>query len=199
MHAATDRLAHLLQGVENIRRLAERADPEVIESLLAQPAAGHLDDHTLDFLRRARDLLFITTQTLSMMLRTADPFTTRGCRAEETSTTDSRFTSPSASQPSSPLDAAEAWRRAHLHFARHHEDSILVHIEEFEEGYRAMPIVASVPEPPSVPTIETPTTLVIDKATGAATLWPLLRLEVLTRHYRSYKRQAPISFDSHSR
>lgn len=199
MHAATDRLAHLLQDVENIWRLAERADSEAIENLLAQPVADHLDDHTLNFLRRAQDLIFITTRTLTMVLRTAAPSTTRGCQQEETTDTGSCFPSLLASQHPMPLDAAEAWRRARLHFSRHHEDSILIHIKEFEEGYQAIPIVASVPEPPPVPTIETPTTLVLDKATGAATLWPLLRLEVLARHYLSYKRQAPIAFDSHSR
>ncbi|MEU5993433.1 hypothetical protein ABZ806_31070 [Spirillospora sp. NPDC047418] len=50
---------------KNIRTLAERADHNAIDRLLTQPSTtGHLDDHTLGFLRRAQDLIFITTQTL---------------------------------------------------------------------------------------------------------------------------------------
>jgi hypothetical protein len=196
MPAATDRHAHILRGAESIQRLAERADPQAIERLLTQPAAAHLDDDTLDFLHRARNLVSITAQALVTVLESTASSTMRGYEQEQTS---ANCPTPSlAAQHPGPLDAAEAWRRARLYFSRQHEDPILVHIEEFDHGYQAMPIVLSLPELPSSPTIETPTTLVFDKTTGAAPLWPLLRLDVLASHYRSYKRQAPITLESQS-
>lgn len=172
MHAA-GRHAHLLQALENIRTLAERADRNAIDRLLTQPStASHLDDHTLDFLRRAQDLIFITTQTLTAMLASDG----------------------SSSRPPAHLDAAEAWRRAHLHLPHRDDAPILVHIQEFEEGYQATPILVPIPEPPQVPTMETATTLVIDKTTGTVTRWPLLPLDTLARQYRRYMNQEPMTF-----
>ncbi|MFF4242622.1 hypothetical protein ACFYYL_42725 [Actinomadura geliboluensis] len=175
MHAA-DRDTHLLQALENIRTLAERADRNVIDRLLTQPAATrHLDYHTLDFLRRAQDLIFITTQTLTTVLASDG----------------------SSSRHPAHLDAAEAWRRAHLHMPCRDDALVLIHIQEFGEGYQAIPILVPVPEPPLVPTIETATTLVIDKTTGTVTRWPLLRLDTLARYYRHYMKQEPMIFDVH--
>lgn len=93
------------------------------------------------------------------------------------------------------VDAAEAWRRAHLHLPRRREDPILIHIQEFEDGYQAIPILATLPEPSRVPTIETPTTLVIDKTTGTVTRWPLLPLDILANQYRRYQDQEPMNLE----
>lgn len=175
MHPAANRHAHLLQALENIRTLAERADRNAIDRLLTQPSATrHLDDHTLDFLRRAQDLIFTTTQTLTTMLASDG----------------------SSSSHPAHLDAAEAWRRAHLHLPYRDDALVLVHIQEFGEGYQAIPILVPIPEPPPVPTSETATTLVIDKTTGTVTRWPLLRLDTLARQYRRYINQEPMTFDT---
>lgn len=175
MHPAANRHAHLLQALENIRTLAERADRNAIDRLLAQPStASHLDEPTLDFLRRAQDLISITTQTLTRM----------------------PASDGSPSSHPAHFDAAEAWRRAHLHMPYRDDALVLIHIQEFGEGYQAIPILVPIPEPPLVPTIETATTLVIDKTTGTVTRWPLLRLDTLARQYRRYMNQEPMTFDT---
>ncbi|MEU8344781.1 hypothetical protein AB0C74_24030 [Spirillospora sp. NPDC048832] len=199
MHSADDHHAHLRRGIESIRTLAERADRNAIDRLLTQPPAiNNLDDHTLDFLRRAQDLLLTTTQILTTILETQASPNKRGHQQDGSTNTDPcpATHSPSAAQNNlTPVDVAEAWRRADLHLPRHHEHPILLHIQEFEDGYQAIPIQVSIPEPPSIPNIETPTTLVIDKATGAVTRWPLLCINVLSHQYRRYRRQAPMTFD----
>jgi hypothetical protein len=53
----------------------------------------------------------------------------------------------------------------------------------------------AIPDPALVPTIETPTALVVDKVTGAVTRWPLLPLPVLERQYRRYQSGQPMIFD----
>ncbi|MFA1544588.1 hypothetical protein [Actinomadura monticuli] len=170
MYTPADRYTHLLRGLETIRTLAERADRTAIARLLSQPvAADHLDEPTLDFLRQAQDLLITTTRTLAVALEPTGR--------------------PSA------IDAAEAWRRAHLYLPRRGDELVLIHLDEFEDAYQAIPVLVDIPEPPPVPTLETATTLVIDKATGTVTRWPLLPLDVLTRQYRRYKLDAPMSFD----
>ncbi|MFA1551778.1 hypothetical protein [Actinomadura chokoriensis] len=170
MHTTADR-APLLQGIESIRTLAELADPTAIARLLDQPAAiSHLDDHTLDFLRRAQDLLLATTRTLTGALEPTRRPTT--------------------------IDIAEAWHRALLHLPRRDDGPVLIHIQEFEDAYQAIPILVPIPEPPPVPTLETATTLVIDKTTGTVTRWPLLPLDVLTSQYRRYKHQEPMLLDN---
>ncbi|GAA1833914.1 hypothetical protein [Actinomadura chokoriensis] len=168
MHTSADRYTHLLRGLETIRRMAERADRTAIARLLNQPAAaGHLDEPTLDFLRQAQDLLLTTTRTLT---RALEP----------------------TGRPSA-IDAAEAWRRAHLHLPRRGDELVLIHLAEFEDAYQAIPVLVDIPEPPPVPTLETATTLVIDKATGTVTRWPLLPLDVLARQYRRYKHREPMT------
>ncbi|GAA0544257.1 hypothetical protein GCM10009546_02890 [Actinomadura livida] len=72
---------------------------------------------------------------------------------------------------------------------------MLLHIEEFDDGYRATPVAVSLPEPPRVPTIKPPATLVIDKTTGAVTRWPLLPINVLAKQYRRYLHQEPMDLD----
>lgn len=199
MASADDHHAPLLRGIESIRAFAERADRNAIDRLLTQPPTiNNLDDHTLDFLRRAQDWILTTTQILTTVLETQGSPSKRGRRQDGSTNTDPcpATHSPSAAQKNlTPVDAAEAWRRADLHLPHHHENPILLHIQEFEDGFQAIPIQVSIPEPPSVPTTDTPTTLVIDKATGTVTRWPLLRLNVLARQYRRYRRQAPMTFD----
>ncbi|HEU5023600.1 MAG TPA: hypothetical protein VFV01_01640 [Spirillospora sp.] len=94
------------------------------------------------------------------------------------------------------IDAAEAWRRARLRLPGSNDESaLLIHIEEFGDGFLAVPIRVAIPEPPPVPTAETPTGLVVDMCTGTVTRWPLLPLPVLAMQYRRYQNGQPMTFD----
>ncbi|NKZ03283.1 hypothetical protein [Actinomadura latina] len=182
----------------NIRTLAERADRNAIDRLLTQPSVtSHLDDHTLDFLRHAQDLLFITTQTLTTVLQAEGSSGTHCCQKDEGLNPEAHpaHGSPLTPNRSVSLDAAEAWRRARQYLPDRQEDPIVLHLQEFEDGYQAIPILVSIPDPPPVPTVEAVTTLVIDKTTGLVTRWPLLPLDALAKQYRRYKRDEPMTFD----
>ncbi|QKG20112.1 hypothetical protein ACTIVE_1748 [Actinomadura verrucosospora] len=74
-------------------------------------------------------------------------------------------------------------------------ESVLVHIQEFEDGFLAVPVQVAIPEPSPVPTIETSSAFVVDRTTGAVTRWPLLPLDVLARQYRRYQNGQPMTFD----
>ncbi|MEU8124941.1 hypothetical protein AB0C21_40040 [Spirillospora sp. NPDC049024] len=204
MNIEADRLAHLRRSSEKIRMLAERADRTAIDRFLARPeTARQLDAPTLDFLRQAQDLISTTAQVLTTALEAADPSHNDGGQPAAASNPDLYLAPPGAGAVTSPstrpLDTAEAWRCAHLRLSRHHDDPILIHIQEFEDGYQAIPIAVHIPEPPPVPTVETATTLVIDKTTGTVTQWPLLPLDALARLYRRYRRREPMIFEDHSR
>ncbi|MEU8305962.1 hypothetical protein AB0C84_20620 [Actinomadura sp. NPDC048955] len=199
MPTEADRLAHLRRSVEKIRMLAERADRTAIDRLLARPdAANQLDAPTLDFLRQAQDLVCFTTQALTTALEIAKPTCNDGDQPTGVPNTDLHLAQPSAAPltptASLPLDTAEAWRRAHLRLPHRHDTPTLIHIREFEDGYQAIPISVPIPEPPPIPTVETATTLVIDKSTGTVTRWPLLPLDTLTRLYRRYQQREPMTF-----
>lgn len=199
MNIEADHLAHLRRSTEKIRMLAERADRTAIDRFLARPeTTRELDNHTLDFLRQAQDLIRTATQGLTTALEAADPSPNDVGQLAATSNADpylapssAVFLTPAATRP---LDTAEAWHRARLCLPRHHDNPVLIHIQEFEDGYQAIPIAVPIPEPPPVPTIETATTLVIDKITGTVTQWPLLPLDALARLYRRYQQQEPMTF-----
>ena len=194
MNPAADYHTQLLHGIENIRARAERADRRAIDHLLTHPAAGHLDAHTLDFLRHAQDLILITAQALTSSIGTPESPSTSSRQDEGADTAPTTRRRQPTPDHTTPLDAAEAWRRAHLYLPTHHEEPILIHVQEFQDGYQAIPIPLAIPEPPPVPTIESPTTLVIDKTTGTVTRWPLLPLDVLANQYRRYCCHEPMTF-----
>ena len=204
MYIEADCLARLRRSAEKIRMLAERADHTAIDRFLARPeTARQLDAPTLDFLRQAQDLISTTTQVLTTALEAADPSCNDGGQLAAASNADLHLAPPGTGAviPASrrALDTAEAWRCAHLRLSRPHDDPILIHIQEFEDGYQAIPIKAHIPEPPPVPTVETATTLVIDKITGTVTQWPHLPLDALARLYRRYRRREPMIFEDQSR
>jgi hypothetical protein len=93
------------------------------------------------------------------------------------------------------IDEAEAWRRARVRLPSSEQEPTLIHIREFGDGFLAVPVQAVMPEPPPIPTAETPAGLVIDKASGAVTRWPLLPLPVLALQYRRYLNGQPMTFD----
>jgi hypothetical protein len=192
MQPTADRYARLLQAVETVGKLAQQGDTETIEGLLTQPAtATRLDASTIDALRHARDSILAMRRALTALLETA----AADCTTPNFATT--RLpTDDSASASYCTIDRAEAWRRADLRLSNHGSTPILLHIEEFEDGYRALPVSVEMPGPPSLPTLETPATLVIDKATGAVSRWPLLSLDVLARQYRRYRHGVPMTLDA---
>ncbi|MER6808101.1 hypothetical protein ABT299_02370 [Spirillospora sp. NPDC000708] len=93
------------------------------------------------------------------------------------------------------IDAAEAWRRARARWPCSDQEPTLIHIREFGDGFLAVPVQVVMPEPPPIPTAETPVGLVVDKASGAVTRWPLLPLPVLALQYRRYLNGKPMTFD----
>ncbi|MFG2245788.1 hypothetical protein [Spirillospora sp. NPDC048823] len=195
MHQAAELNARLARAIEDLRDLAGRVDSNGSERVFDQlMRPGDLTD-TVVFLRHAHELLINVAEILTLVIGASH---THGDSSDQP---DSRLhPKVPALTPHEhiPVDATEAWRRAHLYLPGHHDNPILIHIQEFEDGYQAIPILATIPEPPSVPTIDTPTTLVIDKTTGTVTRWPLLPLDVLAKQYRRYQHQERMTFDDHA-
>ncbi|MFB4298480.1 hypothetical protein [Actinomadura sp. NTSP31] len=192
MHPPADRYTRLLQAIETVGKLAQQDDIESIEHLLDQPATmSRLDASTINALRNARDSILTIRRALTTLF--------------EAATADCPTPNPAAIRPPSDeplaaghrtIDRAEAWRRAHRHLPDHGNTPLLLHIEEFQDGYRALPVLVEIPEAPSIPTLETPTALAIDKITGAVTRWPLLYLDVFARQYRRYRQGEPMVLDA---
>jgi hypothetical protein len=191
MHTIDDRYVRLLQALETVGKLTQQGDTEAIERLLAQPVSTtRFDAPTIGTLRHARDSILAIRRALLALLETAaaDGPTPNLATTREPS-------DESTTVGHGAIDCAEAWRRANLRLLDHGGTSVLLHVEEFAEGYRAIPVLVEIPEAPSTPTLETPTTLVIDKTTGAVTYWPQLSLDVLAQQYRRYRRGEPMTFD----
>ncbi|GAA0284362.1 hypothetical protein GCM10009527_095540 [Actinomadura nitritigenes] len=190
MHPAADRYTRLLRAVETVGKLAQQGDIETIEHLLTQPTTTRLDASTANALRNARDSILVIRRALTALLEAA----------HEDGTTLNVIARPTGDDPTSlghrSIDRAEAWRRAHRHLPSHGTTLLLLHIEEFQDGFRALPVQVDIPEPPSIPSLETPTTLAVDKTTGAVTRWPLLSLDVLSRQYRRYRQGEPMTLDA---
>ncbi|MEU8803287.1 hypothetical protein [Spirillospora sp. NPDC048819] len=196
MHKAADLHARLARATEDIRafagRVASNGINQVFDRLIR---TGDPDANTIAFLCRVHDLLVSAEDALMVVIEAhrehEGPSGQHGCQH-----------CGKALVPTLPngisVGPAEAWRRAHLHLPARHDEPILIHIQEFEDGYQAIPILTTIPEPPPVPTLETPTTLVIDKTTGTVTRWPLLPIDVLAKQYHRYQHQEPMTFDGHS-
>ncbi|MFF0520720.1 hypothetical protein ACFYTC_18560 [Actinomadura nitritigenes] len=191
MRPAADRYTRLLRAVETVGKLAQRCDTESLDHLLDRSATvTRLDASTIDALRHTRDSMLMVRRALTTLL--------------EATTADAPNANPVAIRRplDEPLptgyrtiDRAEAWRRAYQHLPSHGSTPLLLHIEEFEDGFRALPISPEMPEMPSVPTLKAPATLVVDKASGSVSRWPMLALDVLARRYPHYRQGVPIVFD----
>lgn len=189
MHPATDRYARLFRAVETIGHLAEQVTSDAIDSLLAHPLTHtHIDDTTLNALRGTSDAITTLRRALTALLEAAAAPTdeTLDAPASKGSKSHQLVKAP---EPAGPkvIDAAEAWRRAHLHLPAGSEHPIVFHIQELEEVYRALPVIVELPAPDPIPTIESATTFLIDKSTGAVTLWPLLPTQTIAHEYRRYR------------
>ncbi|MFA1550438.1 hypothetical protein [Actinomadura chokoriensis] len=75
-----------------------------------------------------------------------------------------------------PVDRAEAWRRADAWFERSEGRPVLLSVESFGEGFVARPG----PE-------DCESVLIIDRRTGALTLWPPMDTGTLASEYHRYK------------
>ena len=192
MHNAADLHARLARAIEDLRALVGRVDSNGSDLVLDQlTSSGDLTD-AVACLRHAHELLINIAETLTSVVGAHH---THGNCHDRFSRQHHATVPALTPQDFTTIDAAEAWRRAHLHLPDHRDDPILIHIQEFEDGYQAIPILATIPEPPPVPTVETPTTLVIDKTTAIVTRWPLLPVDVLANQYRRYQHQEPMNLD----
>ncbi|TDE29994.1 hypothetical protein, partial [Actinomadura sp. 6K520] len=149
MHTGAELHAQLARDIEALRTLTGRADSNGGDRVLDQlTRTGDLDD-TIVFLCRVHDLLIRITETLTLVVGAHH---VREDSSGRPNLRNHAGISDSTPQGLSKVDAAEAWRRAHLHLTDHRDTPVLLHIEEFEDGYRATPILLSLPEPPRFPT-----------------------------------------------
>ncbi|NVI88654.1 hypothetical protein [Actinomadura sp. BRA 177] len=95
-----------------------------------------------------------------------------------------------------PLDRGAAWARADAHFngASTGGARRLVSLTDLGAFYAARGVRATLPEPPRVPASDAETVLLIDKASGLTSRWPLLPDADLIVQYQRYLRGEPMIF-----
>ena len=93
-----------------------------------------------------------------------------------------------------PLDRGAAWACADAHFNRPSTDGArrLVLLSDLGAFYVARGVSAVLPEPPQVPVPGGETVLVLDKASGRTSRWPLLPDADLIVQYWRYLRGEPM-------
>ncbi|QKW35241.1 hypothetical protein HUT06_15340 [Actinomadura sp. NAK00032] len=96
-----------------------------------------------------------------------------------------------------PLDRGAAWACADAHFNRSAAGGArrLVLLSDLGAFYVARGVSAVLPEPPQVPVPGGETVLVLDKASGRTSRWPLLPDADLIVQYRRYLRGEPMILD----
>ncbi|MEV5828476.1 hypothetical protein AB0L25_23240 [Spirillospora sp. NPDC052242] len=167
--------------VRSTMAAAMRADPAALVRL----ASGAADTPTSSFLRDARNLTLAASAALTTVLTVhrygPDPYERLVCLACGTGrcrTVQGVAEALAAYDPrAAPVDRAEAWRRADAWYARDTGRPVPLHVDTFEDGYVARPVV-----PPSTTEV-----IVIDRRTGALTQWPAHDTETLAAHYRDYR------------
>ena len=92
------------------------------------------------------------------------------------------------------LDRGAAWVRADAHFNGASPGGVrrLVSVVDLGDFYVARGLQARLPEPPPVPVPGGETVLVIEKARGRTSRWPLLPDADLVVQYRRYLRGEPM-------
>lgn len=95
---------------------------------------------------------------------------------------------------SAPLDRAGAWARADSHFngSSSGRPRVLVSLADLGAFYLARGVRVTLPEPPRVPVPDTEPVLLIDKAHGRMSRWPLLPDADLIVQHRRYLRGEPM-------
>ncbi|MFI0350975.1 hypothetical protein [Actinomadura sp. 9N407] len=194
---------HIARTVDELLATVRRADQATIRRFLdAASSNDRLDTHSLALLRQAPNLSLTLATVLNTLLdehahgsdKPARPSCIEPAEPNTCGILQRVVDAVGAAHGHQAMDAAEAWRRANLYLSDPNDGALLVHIQEFEDGFFATPICVALPEPPHVPTIETATGLVIDKVTGTVTRWPRLPLDVLAKQYRRYQRDEPMTF-----
>ncbi|TDC68082.1 hypothetical protein E1200_12785 [Actinomadura sp. GC306] len=176
--------------VRSAMTAAMRTDPRALDAL-AEDNAGSLDPYSLSFLKTARMLTLATSAALTTVL-TAHRYGrdrhdrpvclacgTGRCRTVRAV---SDVLAAYALQVH-PVDRPEAWRRADDYYVRTAGHPVPLTIDSFEDGFVARPGTP----PPEAPD----NVLVIDRNTGALTLWPAYDTGTLAIEYRAYKRGDP--------
>ncbi|TDC97720.1 hypothetical protein [Actinomadura sp. 7K507] len=173
--------------VRSAMTAAMRTDPRALDRL-AEAGAGSLDQHSASFLRTARTLTLATSAALTGVLTIhrygRDPYDRLVCAAcgIDRCRTVRGVSDVLAAYglQTRAVDRAEAWRRADAWYAGRAGRPVLLGVEPFGEGFVARPAVP----PPEVPD----QVLIVDRETGALTLWPAYDTDALASHYNAYKR-----------
>ena len=175
--------------VRSAMTAAMRTDPGALDAL-AEANSASLDPYTLSFLRTARMLTLATSTALISVLGPHrygrdhhDRLVCRACGIDRCRTVRSiaDVLTAYALQPE-PVDRPEAWRRADDYYARTAGHPVPLTIEPFDDGFIA--------RPQAPPTGALDNVLIIDRNTGALTLWPAYDTNTLTAEYRTYRRGA---------
>lgn len=161
---------------------AMRADAHAIDAALVQNESGSLDAHSREFVGASRRLVLACTAALTCVLSAHRPSSdqrgrdichgcgTPGCRTLQGI---ADVLTAYTVRPS-PIDRAEAWRRADTHFARGAR-SVPVVVEEFPDGFITRAASAPADDPRPI--------LIVDRHTGALSRWPSLPNDTLVREY----------------
>jgi hypothetical protein len=178
---------------------ASRADGNATQLALSDlQNGGLLDEHTVAFLRRARTLVLGLTGALAAVVdaHRATPETGSVTRCRECGSNWHCWTLRHCAEyqipKTGPIGRSEAWHRADLHLNAGKNESALLAVEEFDRGFIARPVHIKLPAPPSTPTLDEQV-LVIDKADGSLTRWPLMHLPTIEAQYALYKQNRPMT------
>lgn len=172
--------------VRSAMTAAMRTDPRALDAL-AEKNAGSLDPYTLSFLRTGRMLTLATSAALTTVLTAHrygrdrhDRFVCVACGTGRCPTVRAVADVLSAyALQVHPVDRPEAWRRADDYYVRTAGHPVPLIIDSFDVGFVARPGLP----PPQTPD----NVLVIDRNTGALTLWPAYDTDTLATKYRTYR------------
>lgn len=173
--------------VRSTMTAAMRTDPRALDAL-AEENSGALDPYTLSFLRSARTLTLATSAALTTVLTAhrygrdpQDRIVCLACGIDRCRTVRGVCDVLAAyGLQTHPVDRPEAWRLADAWYTRTAGHPVLLSVEPFDGGFVVRPA-----DPPS----EAPgNVLIIDRNTGAMTLWPAYDTGTLASQYHAYKR-----------
>ncbi|TDD74231.1 hypothetical protein E1293_29885 [Actinomadura darangshiensis] len=173
--------------VRSAMTAAMRTDPHALDALAGWNPPD-LDPHSLSFLRTARTLTLATSAALSTVLSIhrygRDPYDRIVClacgidRCRTVRGVSDVLTAYGLQ--THPVDRPEAWRLADAWYTKTAGHPVLLSVESFVEGFIARPATS----PPEAPD----NVLIIDRNTGALTLWPSYDTDTLASEYHNYKR-----------
>ncbi|TYK43416.1 hypothetical protein [Actinomadura decatromicini] len=172
--------------VRSAMTAAMRTDPYALDQLV-EAGTGALDPSSASFVRAARTLTLGTSAALTAVLNVhrykpdaRDNLACAACGIGGCRTVRGISDVLAAyGLRDDPVDRPEAWRRADAWYTRTSGRTVLLDVEPFDDGFIARPAArAGVPDG----------VLIIDRDTGALTLWPAYDTDTLTAEYHTYKR-----------